>query len=341
MTAGIILAQPLWLWLLPTLVAVLLLLRWRAAPEPDIGLASGIPRSGTRLLHPYIELIPRAATGHGGRATVEQLLRWAALACLVLALAEPVRIGERLPDPPDQRDIMFVVDVSVSMTLRDYVLDGVRIDRMNLLKALLARFTERLSGERIGIIAFADRAHTLVPLTPDQGLLQRMIERLDTGIAGRSTAVGEAVALGVQGLSKRSDRQPVLVLFTDAVQPTGRIGARQAAGLAAKAGIPLYTVAIGAASYAAEEQRVTGLIYHPADVALLAALSEQTGAKSYRADDGQTLAAALTEIGRRETPATPPTPRYYRLPLYHWALLTGLALLTLAQLRRVRLGSGP
>ena len=62
--------------------------------------------------------------------------------------AGPVRIGARLPDPPDDRDIVFIVDVSVSMVLRDYELDGQRIDRMNLLKALLDRFTQGLDNLR-------------------------------------------------------------------------------------------------------------------------------------------------------------------------------------------------
>ena len=62
------------------------------------------------------------------------------VASIAISLTEPVRIGERLPDPPQERDIVFIVDTSISMILRDYVLDGKRIDRMTLLKGVLDRF---------------------------------------------------------------------------------------------------------------------------------------------------------------------------------------------------------
>jgi Ca-activated chloride channel family protein len=341
MTPGSLqLLAPGWLWLLPALVAAALAWRRVAGSEDRSGLAAATPGARLRVRHPLARLLPQTGRS-AGRGNLRTLVMWTALCCLVLALSQPVRIGEQVPEaPPRQRDIVFIVDASVSMILRDYVFDGKRIDRMTLLKGLLDAFAQGLEGYRVGVIVFADKPYTMVPLTADISLVRRMLGRLTTGIAGRSGAVGDAVALAVREAQKTSGRRPILILFTDAALPTSRIEPEQAAGLAAQAGIALYTVAIGAASRKAEEKRTVGLIYHPANVALLKAMAERTGARSYQAGDADALRHAISDIGRRETSVRKPPPRYYREPLYQWALLIGLGLLTVYQcarlLRRLR-----
>jgi Ca-activated chloride channel family protein len=331
------LLAPAWLWLLPALALAALAWRRRANGDEDGGLAAATPGARLRVRHPLAYLLPGARLA-AKRSRARALVAWTVLACLVLALSQPIRIGEQLPEPPSERDIVFIVDTSVSMILRDYVFDGERIDRMTLLKGLLDGFARRLEGDRIGVIVFADAPYTMVPLTPDIGLVRRMLTRITTGIAGRSGAVGDAVALAVREAQRSAGRRPILVLFTDAALPTSRIEPEEAAGLAARAGVALYTVAIGAASREAEERRAMGLIYHPANVALLKAMAERTGARSYQAGDTDALQHAIDDIGRRETTARTLPPRYYREPLYHWPLLFGLALLTLYQCARLLRG---
>jgi Ca-activated chloride channel family protein len=333
------LLAPAWLWLLPALALAALVWRRSAGGDDDSGLAAAAPGARLRVRHPLVHLLlPERPASR--RTVGRALIAWTVLACLVLALAQPVRIGEQLPEPPSERDVVFIVDTSVSMILRDYVLDGERIDRMTLLKGLLDGFARSLEGDRIGVIVFADTPYTMVPLTPDIDLVRRMLARITTGIAGRSGAVGDAVALAVREAQKSSGQRPVLVLFTDAALPTSRIAPEDAAGLAARSGIALYTVAIGAASREAEERRTMGLIYHPANVALLRAMAERTGARSYQAGDADALQSAIDDIGRRETSTRTLPPRYYREPLYHWPLLFGLALLTLYQCARLLRGLG-
>ena len=203
---------------------------------------------------------------------------------------------------------------------------------MSLLRAILQRFIAQLHGARLSIVVFADRAYTLLPLTKDYALAQRMITRIDTGIAGRSSAVGDAIALAVKEAQQAGNQRRALVLLSDVSAPTGVISAQSAAQLAAAAHLPLYTIAVGATTYRAEEQRTTGLIYHPVDFALLRGLAQRTGARSYQAGDPGMLTDALRDIARREATTVTAKPRYYTAPLYMWPLLAGVGLLSAWQI---------
>lgn len=232
--------QPEWIWILPILLLATLVWRSVGSRKQPASLATGQRGDRSRMLHPLISLIPK----HNfitKTSMLNAVLCALAIAGLVVSLAEPVLIGERLPDPPQERDIIFIVDTSISMTLKDYVLEGRRIDRMTLLKAVLDKFIQQLPGERVGIIVFGDAAYTLVPLTNDHDLLRRMLARVQATMVGRYNNMGEAIALAVKQTyqHKEENRHRVLVLLTDADKPTGTITPQTAADLAFDEGLPL------------------------------------------------------------------------------------------------------
>lgn len=324
-----------WLWLLPVLLAISLLLWKQSRHRNEMqGEAADLINPGytsrIRFLHP---LLTRLATVHSKPESrkVNQIIPIAILACLVLALSEPVLRGEKLPDPPRERDIVFIVDTSVSMILRDYLLEDQRIERMSLLKGLLDRFVLKLKGERMGVIVFGEHAYTLVPLTSDQHLIQTMLRRIKTTMAGRYNAIGDAITLAVSQAGNQPERKRVLILLTAANQPTGKITPMQAADYAKQSGIPLYTVAIGATDYTAQDVRDSGLIYRPVNVELLQSLAAHTGAQYYLAKDTQSLERAINAIEQRESNLGQPPPIYTHQPLYQWPLFIGLLLLCILQ----------
>ncbi|GMR08995.1 MAG: hypothetical protein BMS9Abin26_2007 [Gammaproteobacteria bacterium] len=337
-TGQIDLLSPYWLWGLPVLLVIFLLIRHYGQYDDQTGLSGSEAFYHLRFMHPLASRISNKDKS-ANTGIYSDILYLIIFSLLTLSLAEPVRIGEKMPPPADERDITFIVDTSVSMVLRDYIYDGERIDRMSLLKGLLDRFVQQLHGERISIIVFGDAAYTLVPLTSDTDLIRKMIARIETTIAGRSSAVGDAIALGVKTFvgqtANPDERRQILVLLTDANQPSGVIPAKSAARLAKQAGLPLYTIAIGAGSYAAEEQRVSGLIYHPADLELLKTLATTTSAKNYQAGDVTTLEQAIADIERREKNKAQKGPQFYHQPLYLWPIFMAMLILTLNQFMRL------
>ncbi len=239
--------------------------------------------------------------------------------------------GAKLPDLPPERDILLLVDVSISMTLTDYTLDGQPRSRMEVLKTLLHDFANRLQGERLGMIVFAENPYLLVPLTRDPTLVQSQLQRLTPTLAGRVSAVGDAITLALKEAGKQPQRKPIFVLFTDADESIGRVDPEAAAALAAESKIPLYTIAIGFTA-ATMTGDTGGSVYQPVNLALLQALSERTGAKTYQAGDAQAVEQALADITRQHQNAAEQISRYEQQPLYHWLLLAGLLPLMLWQL---------
>ena len=329
---NISLHEPLWLWLLPAIIIFYWLIPRYFNSIKFTGIEHSPNTQSRQVRHPLSSLLATASTQYFNKNGLYQLLFWLAIVAFCISLAGPQRVGKKLPDPPQERDIIFIVDTSISMTLRDYVLDGERIDRMSIIRAMLDDFIQKLKGDRLGIIAFADTAHVLSPLTNDVALLRNLLPKLRTGIAGRSNAIGDAVTLAVKQAKNTTARRQVLILVSDAALPTGAIPAEQAAALAKKEQLPLYTIAVGAGSYQAEEERVTGLIYHPANLPLMKELARATNAKTYQAGDHESLQAAVRDIEQLEKIAVQQAPRYYREHLYHWPLITALLLISIAQL---------
>lgn len=336
------LSQPEWLWLIPLFIMTSVVLKIFYKKRITKSSAASLTDISSKrtLIHPLVNLLETNSFS-ANKGSIFSFLYLLIFTCLVLALTQPVRIGEKLPKPQQERDIVFIVDASVSMILRDYVLNGERIDRMSLLKGVLNNFIQNLKGEKMSIIVFGDQAFTLVPLTSDQYLLQRMLSRVQATIAGRFNAIGDAIALAVKQATTNKNqtgnikRKRILVLLTDADQPTGKIDPIIAAELAKNAKIPLYTIAIGATSLAAEESRRGGLLYSPVDLDLLRNLSSITGAKSYHANNPDALKEAIQAINLHETNKRKVEPQYYREEFYSWFLIAAFVIFSIYQLTSI------
>lgn len=331
--------QPEWLWLIPLFLLLnsainLIKTKYTVRSHTTTFVDTTIQKI---YLHPLIHTLPIKT--YQIKSFFSFKIIYLFIFCLLtIALTQPVKIGKKLPEPPQERDIIFIVDTSVSMILRDYILNGVRIDRMSLLKGVLDKFIVDLKGEKMSIIVFGDQAHTLVPLTSDQYLLRRMLSRVQVTMAGRFNAIGHAIALAVKQatVNKEKDkRKKILVLLTDADQPTGDINPIIAAQLAKKERLPLYTIAIGASALAAEEKRQGGLLYSPVNLELIDKLSSITGAKSYHAGDSHSLDKAIQAINLHETNKRIVKPLYFLEPLYYWPLILAFIIFTLVQLTRI------
>ena len=330
------LSQPQWLWLVPALIFIGIIFKLIKGkyfkPSNTATLLDASNKS--EFMHPLFNSLQTENSSINEKAS-SFLFYFILLFFLIFSLTQPVKIGEKMPTPPQERDIIFIVDTSVSMILRDYILNGERIDRMSLLKGVLDSFIVKLKGERMSIIVFGDSAYTLVPLTSDQYLLRRMLERVQATMAGRFNAIGEAIALAVKQATQpnqNSKRKRLLVLLTDADQPTGNIDPSVAAELAKNEKLPLYTIAIGATSLAAEESRLGGLLYSPVDLNLINKLSSITGAKSYQAGSPNALKNAIQAINLHETNKRKVEVKYFRQPLFFWPIIAAFILFTFYQL---------
>jgi Ca-activated chloride channel family protein len=331
--------EPSWLWWTPASLALLILMIWRWPHRlaPWHSLLQSLTRQMYR--HPYTHRLQQLVLPGARRAQTSQRLQPALcygvfIILMHVALAQPYRIGQQIPEPPPQRDIVFLVDTSVSMLLRDYRIQQQRTDRMTMLKNVLSHFIKNLAGNRISIIAFSEQAYTFVPLTADYALLQVQLRRLEPAVlTGRMSNISRALLYTLQQYDTltSANEKPVFVLITDIHRPDRDIDPRAAAQLLANKGYRLHAIAIGAASYAAEEKDARSLVYHPANLLLLQQIAEAGHGQSFWAKRTEDLNEALLRIQQAELRKIESLPEFIHLPLYLWPLLLGVAWITVWQ----------
>lgn len=318
-----------WPWLLLALPLPWLMRRlWPAAPS-----------AAPALRVPYGERLDTIG-GRSVRARPQGLglLPWLAWALLCVAAARPQQLGDIVQPPQAGRDLMLAVDLSGSMEERDIELEGRVVPRLTAAKAVIADFLERRSGDRVGLVVFGERAYALTPLTRDLQTVQEQLDGTVTGLAGRATAIGDAIGLATKRLQQQPAEQRVLILLTDGVNTAGALAPDKAAQIARDAGVRIHTIAFG--GYGAGLSVFGIPIRRPSssdvtDEAGLKRIAELTGGRAYVARDVDQLVGIYAEIDRLEPVQRPGQRLRPRIERYAWPLSASLllALLVLWQRR--------
>ena len=325
-----------WPWFLAAL-PLPLLARWLLPRRSAQGAALRVPW-GDRLQS------VAAAGGRSRAAAGAGVLAWVAWSLLCIAAARPQVLGPPLAPPQAGRDLMLAVDLSGSMGEVDMELGGRPVDRLTAAKAVLADFLDRRAGDRVGLVVFGERAYALTPMTRDLASVRAQLEDSVVALAGRETAIGDAIGLATKRLATArataaqdaggGDDTQVLVLLTDGVNTAGVLDPRKAAELARDAGVRIHTIGFGTEAGA---MSLFGFSL-PApggdgiDEDTLQHISETTGGRYFRARDTAALAGIYAELDRIEPverPGEPVRPRIERYPLPLGAALA-IALLAFA-----------
>lgn len=168
---------------------------------------------------------------------------------LVVAAARPQWLGEPVELPTSGRDLLLAVDISGSMQAEDFVIKGQSVNRLIATKIIAGDFIERRTGDRLGLLLFGEHAYTQVPLTFDRKTVKTLLNEAAIGLAGeKKTAIGDVIGLAVKRLRDRPQENRVVILLTDGTNNAGVIEPLEAAELAKKSGVTIYTIGIGADS---------------------------------------------------------------------------------------------
>jgi len=259
---------------------------------------------------------------------------------LFLALSGPYKTGEQLPIPPDNRDIMFVVDNEVSMVLKDYFIGNKRIERLTMVKSVLTNFANKLSGNRMGIITFSENAHTLVPYTTDTNLIKQMIPRIESTLTGRTSNPQNALIYTLNTLyhlnnKKNTAKKSSIILITDILRPPRDIDPNIVAKYIKKQGYKLFVIGIGASTYKKEDIENSTLIYHPASFNRLKQIADYAGGEFYWAKNTDSLENIIRDITNTEKSKISIQPEYIIIPLFQWPLALALLFILLGYLMTI------
>ena len=317
--------QPEWLWALAVLPAVIL---WRGRRGPvaaveysDIGLAREVARRTRSRFGWMVGLLPVMAA-----------------ALMIVGLARPQRTHSRTEITAKGIDIVLGLDVSGSMRALDFSVDNYRVNRIAVVKSVVARFIDERPDDRIGLIAFAAAPYIVSPLTLDHDWLLQNLERSDVGIGDDGTAIGSAIAAAVNHLRTTAAKSKVVILLTDGVNNSGKISPLAAAEAARALGVRVYTIGVGVRGKAPipvrDEAGKVHVIMASVDVdeKTLEAVAKETGGVFYRATDTDSLEKIYEQINRYETSAQTVQKFEHVEELYRWALYPALGLLVLGLL---------
>ncbi len=287
-----------------------------------------------------------------------KVVRYLAIAALVVALARPQAGREQVQDVSQGIAIEMVLDRSGSMQL-GMEFEGRTPNRLDTAKEVFKRFVfghgRSLPGrpnDLIGMIAFARYADTICPLTLSHGVLKAFLDSVK--IADREgedgTAIGDAVALAAARLQtaeetmaqqtrKNKDsyqiKSKIIILLTDGVNNCGRRSVEEAGELAAQWGIKIYAIGIGGEAFLVESTPFgdyrRAVSTPPMDARSMEELANRTGGLFRLATDARSLQAVYEEIDRLERSEVESVRYVNYKELYQPFALAGLALLALAQ----------
>lgn len=256
------------------------------------------------------------------------VFRMIVLALLMVALARPQTTSRGENIYSEGIDIALLLDISGSMLAED-----LQPNRVEAAKEVAQNFIDGRKNDRIGLVIFSGQSFTQCPMTLDYRVLKNLLRQVKPGMVEDGTAIGMAIAQGVNRLKDSKAKSKVMILLTDGVNNRGEIDPITAAQIAQTFAIRIYTIGVGTQGEAPYPVMTPfGKRYQniPADVdeKALQQIAEITNGQYFRATNNRTLKQVYAEIDRLEkTRIEVKAYRSYTELFDGWALAGCIALL--------------
>ena len=221
---------------------------------------------------------------------VRAVLYSLAFISFVIGLSRP-QIGAKLKEYKAKgAEIMIALDVSNSMLAQDY-----SPNRLERAKLAISRITDKLQGDRIGLIIFAGSSFVQLPITSDYVSAKMFLSSITTeSVPIQGTAIGDAITTSLKSFSAQSEHSRAIIVITDGENHED--DAVAAATQAAEAGAKVYTIGVGSA----EGQPIPmagGLLKDKEGNIVVTKLDEDTLKEIAKAGGGAYVRAGNDEFG--------------------------------------------
>ncbi|HIP50633.1 MAG TPA: VWA domain-containing protein [Campylobacterales bacterium] len=193
----------------------------------------------------YFPHLSSLMLGGKNKSILLPLLKWLGIILAIVALASPVLTKEYSNSKKHGRDIVLIIDTSESMKQDRFDQSNLRNNKFDVVKKVAASFVEKRENDRIGLITFADIAFVASPLTFETEFLQQIIGMQRLGIAGRRTAINDALVQSYSMLEKSKAKSKIVILLTDGVDNMSQITVDEVKSLIEKSEVKLYTIGVG------------------------------------------------------------------------------------------------
>lgn len=270
------------------------------------------PAKTQALYYPHIAMIKDAKSL---KTPWQTLFKFITIIGLLLALASPYKSKHIDITPKQGFDIGLLLDASESMLERGFDRRNRTLDRFDVVKNVVSDFAKKRLNDNLGVVVFGQFAFIAAPLTFDKPIISDIVKRLRVGIAGRSTAIYDALGQGVNLLRKSKAKTKILILLTDGRNTSFNASLDDVLHLAQKYKVKVYTVGIG------REGEYNQILLHK--------IATETEGKAFSARSGEELTEVYAEIDRLEKSEIKSKSFEKRIYYYHYPLALAILALTL------------
>ena len=280
------------------------------------------PAKSQALYYPHIAMMKDASTF---KTPWQTLFKFLAITALLFALASPYKSKHIDITPKQGFDIGLLLDSSESMLERGFDATNRRLDRFDVVKNVVSDFAKKRINDNLGVVVFGQFAFIAAPMTYDKAIISDIVKRLRVGIAGRSTAIYDALGQGVNLLRKSKAKTKILILLTDGRNTSFNAKLDDVLHLAQKYEVKVYTIGIG------REGEYNQILLHK--------IASETKGKMFAAHSGEELTEIYAEIDRLEKSEIKSKNFEKRIYYYHYPLVIALLSLIFFMILRQRGGA--
>ncbi len=283
----------------------------------------------TALLHPrfnskaiLLKQKPRKSAWVSKRNFINELVLWLIWILIIGAAAHPQLSGQPELQVKNARSFFIAADISFSMDTRNWSIEDKHLSRWQAVKQIMGDFIEQREGDRLGLIFFGSNAYLQSPLTTDLNFIKWQLEETDVGMAGQMTGIGNAIGYATHLFENDTISNKVLLLLTDGVDSGSDVTPMDAANIAKRDSITIYTIGIGDASTSNSDL----------DERTLKSIASTTDGQYFNASDPSQLANAYETLNQLEPIEWEEQQYKPVVTLYHYPLMLALALALCQQL---------
>ncbi len=298
------------------------------------------------------------------------VLFYLGMTLVITALARPQQGVRESHIVGNGVSIVMCVDRSGSMAAEDFSINGVPVDRLQAVKKVFKDFvvgSKEFPGhpnDLIALITFGGFVDSNCPLTLDHSSLLELLDKIETPVPvfdrngnvirtdvtneESGTAIGDALATGVDLVRESTNKTKIVVLLSDGMQTAGVLTPEEGIKIAQTYGVKVYTIGVGSnglvpfPQYLPTGQKIMTQQILEFDPGTLQTIAQATGGRYFHADDLDSLKKVYEEIDNLErTKFDAGTYALYR-DQYHPFAYIGIAFLVVfAILRYTRFRTFP
>ena len=234
----------------------------------------------------YFPHVQTLMASSASSSSLLSILKWVGITAAIIALASPVITKSYTNSKKEGRDIVLIIDSSDSMRQRGFDPSDIMRNKFDVVKEVVGDFIETRENDRIGMVTFADIAFIASPLTFEKKFLTDITKMQQMGMAGKRTAINDAVVQSYNLLTKSKAKSKIAILLTDGIDNMSKIPFEEVKSLIEKRDIKLYAIGIG------DERDYNGVY--------LKALADAGKGLAFGARDADTLNKVYEEIDKLE-----------------------------------------